>query len=391
MNRVAQISKHVLPQVSLQPLVASPTAVLDAHALKKHSGGAAHDYNPEWKPEGFEGGIDTNTLPWCAIPEMPGCSVKPIRASRETGQFTLVVKVPKGTVLPLFVHLGQADTLMLAGKLVYPTGPASGSVGPGVWGYMPAGSKMEGVKAEETAEFLWTLYGPIAFLGADKKSVQSLFTSTSARNLADAHGVPLLPNTLQEAMGDAPPKFQGKAEPLQMANEAHRKQLSHGDVPVIDKLTNPHFVDTNALPWIVNPEAPDIALKIMRISAETGTTSMIVRQNGAAPPHFHLGPADFFILSGRIGYRAGPPTGFGPGTYMLEPAGARHESTQPIEKDLIYTANVWGPIAFDDGVGTPVTMVLSWMQYLESAKAFNSPLMASSFEGDAGTWLAQTP
>ena len=39
------------------------------------------------------------------------------------------------------------------------------------------------------------------------------------------------------------------------------------------------------------------------------------------------------------------------------PQGARHEATQPVETDLIYTANVWGPIQFDSGVGTPVEMV----------------------------------
>ena len=66
-----------------------------------------------------------------------------------------------------------------------------------------------------------------------------------------------------------------------------------------------------------------------------------VRQNGQAPPHYHLGPADFFVLSGHIGYRAGPPAGYGPGTYIYEPAGARHEATQRVpgteSEDLIYT------------------------------------------------------
>ena len=32
-----------------------------------------------------------------------------------------------------------------------------------------------------------------------------------------------------------------------------------------------------------------------------------------AGPHYHLGPADFLVLSGRIGYRAGPPEGYGRG------------------------------------------------------------------------------
>ena len=70
------------------------------------------------------------------------------------------------------------------------------------------------------------------------------------------------------------------------------------------------------------------------------------------------------VLSGRIGYRAGPPEGYGPGVWFYEPAGARHEATQRLtDEDLIYTANIYGPVAFDSGKGTPLTNVLSWMEY----------------------------
>merc|ERR1712039_44389 len=191
-------------------------------------------------------------------------------------------------------------------------------------------------------------------------------------------------------MGAKPPAYPGAAEPLECsASDDSWARISKAVVPPVSSLSNPHYVDTNALPWICNPEAPDIALKVMRVSAETGTTSMIVRQNGQAPPHYHLGPADFFITSGRIGYRAGPKEGYGPGTYMYEPAGARHEATQRVtDDDLIYTANVYGPIQFDSGVGTPVVSVLSWMQYLEAANAFQTPLIASTFPNDQSTLLA---
>eukprot|EP00933_Yihiella_yeosuensis_P041618 TRINITY_DN36005_c0_g1_i1.p1 TRINITY_DN36005_c0_g1~~TRINITY_DN36005_c0_g1_i1.p1 ORF type:complete len:480 (-),score=108.73 TRINITY_DN36005_c0_g1_i1:245-1684(-) len=365
-------------------------AMLDEfNALNRNKGNKAHDYNPEWKPNGFEGGIDTNTLPWIPSVQLPGCSIKPLRASQETAGFTLLVHMPAGTVLPAFVHLGMADTLVLSGKLSYSGSESEvdGCATPGVWGYVPANSLMSGMTAHEDTEFMWTLYGPIAILTPDRAGVKSLITSASVRIMAYSNGLTLLPNTLEEAMEEPPPAYSGKADPTIMAPDCYQT----GDIPAATELTNPHWVDTNKLPWIVNPESPDIAIKIMRISSETGTTSMIVKQNGQAPPHYHLGPADFFILNGRIGYRAGPPEGFGPGTYMLEPAGARHESTQPVEKDLVYTANVWGPIAFDSGVGTPVTMVLSWMTYLEGAKAFNSPMLASTFNGDKGVWLAHTP
>jgi len=358
---------------------------LDAHALNLDEGA---QYNPEWQPNGNEGGVNTNKLPWLPVAQMPGCSIKVLRVSKETGAFTSIVKVPKGTTIPTHVHLGASDTYILSGKLSYNNGPMKGSIGPGTWGYAPSGAKMAGTVAEEDTEYLASFYGPVAFLNGDGK-VQDLLTGPDVRAMANKAGMQLLPNTLAEAMKGEQASYDGPAEPLALSDAELRVLNTQGEVTT--ELTNPHYVDTNKIPWIINPDAPDIALKVMRVSAETGTISMIVRQNGQAPPHYHLGPADFFITSGRIGYRAGPKEGYGPGTYMYEPAGARHDATQRVpdcEEDLIYTANVWGPIQFDSGVGTPVAAVFSWMQYLEAAQAFQSPLIASTFPNDQSTLLA---
>jgi hypothetical protein len=278
---------------------------------------------------------------------------------------------------------------MLSGKMSYNNGPMKGTIEAGVWGYTPAGAKMEGNTVEEDTEYLASFYGPVAFLD-ESGSVASLLTGADVRKMADDAGISLLPNTLAEALSGTPSPFGGKAEPLAISSSSELLAKLTKDVEDAE-LSNPHYVDTNAIPWIINPDAPDIALKVMRVSAETGSVSLIVRQNGQAPPHYHLGPADFFITSGRIGYRTGPPEGYGPGTYMYEPAGARHEATQrapDCTDDLIYTANVWGPIQFDSGVGTPVLAVFSWMQYLEAANAMNTPLIASTFANDSGTYLA---
>merc|ERR1712137_802458 len=218
--------------------------------------------------------------------------------------------------------------------------------------------------------------------------IDDILTGPDVCNLADKNGLSLLPNTLKEALGPKTTTYAGPGDPLKVSTDSAAAAALTSMKDTVP-LSNPHFVDTNAIPWIINPDAPDIALKVMRVSAETGTVSMIVRQNGQAPPHYHLGPADFFITSGRIGYRAGPPEGFGPGTYFWEPAGARHESTQRVtDEHLIYTANVYGPIQFDEGVGTPVVAVQSWMQYLEAAKASNTPLIGSTFPSDKTTLLA---
>lgn len=349
-------------------------------------------YNPEWTPDGMEGGIDTNKLPWMDIPQMPGCQMKPLRVSEETGSFVIMIKMAKGAVQPTLVHLGAADTHILSGELAHQSGPMKGTLKPGYWSYTPANSKVEGLKAVTETEYFSSFYGPVAFLGADGKSVKSLLTSTQVRAAADKMGITLVPNSLAEAMSKKPTPYSGPTAPNAVTKDpALAAAINYANVPVATNLTNPHWIDTNSLPWIVDPAAPEIGLKLIRISTETGTVSAIVRQNGQAPPHYHLGAADFFITSGRIAYRAGPSEGYGPGVYFYEPAGARHESTQrhpTCKDDLIYTSNIYGPIQFDSGLGTPVMAVQSWMQYLEAAKAFNSPLIASRFPKDEATLLA---
>jgi len=390
---VLRAAACVRPAAILTPSLQKTSAfsTLASHSLELD---ASKAYNPEWKPDGFEGGVDTNKLPWIPLPQMQGCSMKPLRVSNETGAFTVLIKMEKGAKQPTLVHLGSSDSYILSGKLTFPNGPMKGSIGPAIWAYTPAGAKLEGTTAEEETEYLATFYGPVGFLD-ESGSVKNLLTGFDIRAAAEKRGIRLLPQTLAEAMEpDAAGKnpYTGPGETLAMA-KSESAAITHKAEEVAAKaeLTNPHFVNTKEIPWIINPDAPDIGLKIMRISTETGVVSAIVRQNGQAPPHYHLGPADFFITSGRIGYRAGPPEGYGPGTYMWEPAGARHEATQRItDEDLIYTTNIYGPIQFDSGVGTPILDVLSWMGYLEAARFFKTPLIASTFPGDAATLLAKT-
>ena len=71
-------------------------------------------YNPEFRPTGIEGGIDTNTLPWIDLPLAPGMAIKPLRASMETGMFTVVVKLEQGTELTGLVR-SQGQDHFIAG------------------------------------------------------------------------------------------------------------------------------------------------------------------------------------------------------------------------------------------------------------------------------------
>lgn len=349
-------------------------------------------YNPEFDPTGIEGGVDTNSLPWIPLPHVQGMSIKPLRASAESGMFSVVVRLEAGTTLSHMVFLGAMDLMVLSGRMTYEGSALNQQVEAGIWGYIPANVRVDGLTADEAVEFLANFYGPLAFLDSDGRSVSSLLTALDIAAAAKKRNIPLIPNTLAECMQQRSSTYDGTAEPLAIAGEDGKALVSGGNGPADIPSANPHFVDTRNVPWIENPGLPDIALKVLRVSEETGTSSLIVRHNGVAGPHYHLGAADFMVLSGRIGYRAGPPEGYGPGVWFFEPAGARHEATQRIgdEEDLIYTANVYGPVQFDEGRGTPIVAVQSWMQYKEAADAAGCKLVSNTFEGD-NSLLAWAP
>lgn len=344
-------------------------------------------YNPDFDPNGIEGGVDTNRLPWIALPHADGLCVKPLRASRETGVFTVVMRLRAGSVWSSTAHLGAMDMLVLSGEIACAGRSVTGTYGPGTFGYIPANARIEGMRATVDTEILATCHGAIAFLAADGKGIRSILTSVDIRRAAQSQGLELVPDSLAECM-------QARPAPGANAPLAMRSGDSAGLVTgtVLDMpSTNPHFVDTRAVPWLVNPDTPDVGLKILRVSEETGFVSVIVRHNGVAPPHYHLGAADFMVLAGRIGYRAGPPEGYGAGVWFYEPAGARHDATQRLtDEDLIYTANLFGPIQFDSGRGTPISFVFSWMTYKAMADAAGVRLLRSRFPED-GSLLAWEP
>jgi anti-sigma factor ChrR (cupin superfamily) len=113
------------------------------------------------------------------------------------------------------------------------------------------------------------------------------------------------------------------------------------------------LVDTDALDWIETPGGN--SLKPLWVSEETGSWSALIKAKAGTvnPPHTHLGPADFYVLSGSMEYRGGFARA---GAWVYEPAGAVHEATSHPE-DTVYLANVRGPIAYHgpDGKVTHVS------------------------------------
>jgi 2,4'-dihydroxyacetophenone dioxygenase len=115
------------------------------------------------------------------------------------------------------------------------------------------------------------------------------------------------------------------------------------------------LVRSNEQEWIATRDGNEF--KVLRISKETGAWSALIKAKAGQvnPSHTHLGPADFYVLSGQIDYRGGCAKA---GDYIYEPAGAVHEATShPV--DTVYLANVYGPVAFHGKDGT-IAGVLDW-------------------------------
>jgi 2,4'-dihydroxyacetophenone dioxygenase len=115
------------------------------------------------------------------------------------------------------------------------------------------------------------------------------------------------------------------------------------------------LVRTNEQEWIDSGGGNQF--KVLRISKETGAWSALIKAPAGQvnPPHTHLGPADFYVISGGFDYRGGSARA---GDWVYEPAGAVHEATtHPV--DTVYLANVYGPVAFHGKDGT-YSGVLDW-------------------------------
>ena len=126
-------------------------------------------FNPEFDPDGAEGGVDTNLLPWLRLSGISGLSVKPLRASMESGMFNMIVRLEKGAVLNRLLSLSGMDLLVLSGALDYADDSGESHLEPGIWGYLSANTCMERLTAAEESELLINCYGAFAMLTPGKR------------------------------------------------------------------------------------------------------------------------------------------------------------------------------------------------------------------------------
>ena len=272
-------------------------------------------FNPEFDPDGAEGGVDTNLLPWLPLAGVSGFSLKPLRASMESGMFSVIVRLEKGAVLERLLSLSGMDLLVLSGALDYADESGESHLEPGIWGYLSANTCMQRLEAAEETELLVNCYGAFAMLTPDHQ-VQRLVTSADIRQMALQSGINMVPNTLAECMVEREP-YTGEGAPLAIAGKNSGHLVASVTTASPDTFQHPYFIDCRAVPWVVNPDLPDIGLKVLRVSQETGFISLMVRHNGVAAPHNHIGGSDFLVLEGALGCARRPTRGVWPGHLVL--------------------------------------------------------------------------
>lgn len=101
------------------------------------------------------------------------------------------------------------------------------------------------------------------------------------------------------------------------------------------------LVNCDDLPW--KPMGEGAWGKVLHVCAETGSWTVLLKQAAGSivPPHKHLGPAEFYVLSGAVEYRGGVARA---GFFAREPMGAVHEKTS-FSEETIYLFTAHGPLA----------------------------------------------
>ena len=117
-------------------------------------------------------------LPWHSFG--PGTYFKLLRVSEETGAWSVLIKMDKGSRFAPHKHLGAAEFFVTKGSFDYRAGTAT----VGDYGYEPLGAIHGATTATEESEYTFTAYGPIAFLNEDG-SVQLLFDFAAVKALWD--------------------------------------------------------------------------------------------------------------------------------------------------------------------------------------------------------------
>ncbi|NMI00389.1 2,4'-dihydroxyacetophenone dioxygenase family protein [Pseudonocardia acidicola] len=129
-------------------------------------------------------------------------------------------------------------------------------------------------------------------------------------------------------------------------------------------------VKTADLAWV--PFCEGISFKLLRVSPETGAWTVLFHADAGAgfDRHKHLGPAEYFMISGRMEIRGGEEAGGTTavaGDYGYEANGMLHDWTNFPEESVFYFTNI-GPLGFLDDDDN-VVGVLDWQGVVAMSSA----------------------
>lgn len=104
------------------------------------------------------------------------------------------------------------------------------------------------------------------------------------------------------------------------------------------------LLQTDKMEW--TPLVEGIGFKLLYSSSETGRWTVLLNceKGSAFAMHRHYGPGEYYVVSGKMEYRAGSAK---TGDYGYEPLGAVHEHTFFPEHTILHFTN-YGPVLFID-------------------------------------------
>ncbi len=115
--------------------------------------------------------VHASQEPW--LPFYPGIDFKLLRASQETGYWTVLLNCSKGSTIPRHEHLGAGEYYIVSGKMEVRDGVENGGITAmtGDYGYEPNGVIHDLTNFPEETVLYFTNFGPIRYIDEEDNTV----------------------------------------------------------------------------------------------------------------------------------------------------------------------------------------------------------------------------